>query len=434
MPPPPLQPAPYQPRSPVVVTSQPYAQSMTPVPRQTPMPHPPPQPPVAQSPRPIPHHMNSQMHTPVAPPSPAPTPKQDQGQAPTPPTQEQTPPPQPSSRRQSAAFNPLAAQPEYKVPFYPILPWYSHPNTAFPPRAAGKRRRRQNMRDVQGVALPAKDEEAGNAEDGTVQAPPSEASTVAPPSEQETPSTSQTPSESDATSASTPATPAHPNIPSPKTTPTQTQHTRRDTRTAIAVPNIPGIARTKQSPPAVDKQRPPAASAGGASATVDAPIAPQGAPTLGDAPVVKTDGTQVTEEAVETSKTPPPKPAPKSWADLVRRNNPGAATAAATNGVTLTNGASLPKSASLADALRQYSVDTDRKLAFLEPRGLVNTGNMCYMNSVRHVVVSDQNASANIRPRFCKFLYFVHHSIASWIRCASAPSTASKAIPPWSTH
>lgn len=44
------------------------------------------------------------------------------------------------------------------------------------------------------------------------------------------------------------------------------------------------------------------------------------------------------------------------------------------------------KSESMSDVLASLggeSVRYSEKIAFLEPRGLVNTGNMCYMNSVR---------------------------------------------------
>ena len=37
---------------------------------------------------------------------------------------------------------------------------------------------------------------------------------------------------------------------------------------------------------------------------------------------------------------------------------------------------------SLAEALRAYRVGGGEKISFLEPRGLINPGNMCYMNSV----------------------------------------------------
>jgi ubiquitin carboxyl-terminal hydrolase 10 len=40
----------------------------------------------------------------------------------------------------------------------------------------------------------------------------------------------------------------------------------------------------------------------------------------------------------------------------------------------------------LAEALIALdNAEEDSKVAFLEPRGLKNTGNMCYMNSVSHI-------------------------------------------------
>jgi ubiquitin carboxyl-terminal hydrolase 10 len=36
----------------------------------------------------------------------------------------------------------------------------------------------------------------------------------------------------------------------------------------------------------------------------------------------------------------------------------------------------------MAEALRAFRVGHPEKLKFIEPRGLINTGNMCYMNSV----------------------------------------------------
>lgn len=93
-------------------------------------------------------------------------------------------------------------------------------------------------------------------------------------------------------------------------------------------------------------------------------------------------------KSAETVTSSPIKATPKSWADLVR--TPGQNLAARTVQVpseltTQTNGFAPAKAASLADALSSYSVKENNesaKTAFLEPRGLVNTGNMCYMNSV----------------------------------------------------
>lgn len=219
------------------------------------------------------------------------------------------------------------------------------------------------------MVIPRRTTAEEEAQEQTLEDASSETSTIAAPSEPETPATSHAPSESDSSQVSTPATPAPAGLSSPKATVTPTQHTRRDTRTAIAVPNIPGIQRPKPSPPVADKQE-----------TV---LLPTEATTtaLEEQKAVPAEGDKDVEEDTKLP-SPPPKPAPKSWADLVKRNNAAAASAGAqTNGV-MPIGPSLPKSASLAEALRQYSTQIDPTLSFLEPRGLVNTGNMCYMNAV----------------------------------------------------
>lgn len=374
--PPPQQPQPpYQPRSPMVVTSQPHPQSRTPVTRQTPMPPPVLHSHAAPSPAPMPQQIHQQHYqTPQAPPSPAPTPKHEEVSQQETFTETETPAPAPPSRQQSQAQNPLSFPPEHKTPFYPQLPWYSIADgqTAFPSRAMPRRRKRQNLHNtIDAVALPAREGTADEGQEQTaVEEPPSETSTIAAPSEPETPATSQAPSESEFTQVSTPATPAQASFSSPKATPTQT-HARRDTRTAIAVPNIPALPKSKTSPTAAERSDAPPASTDDSTPTPDAQAV---APAAAEQPAVPD------EQA--TPKTPPPKPAPKSWADLVRTKAAPGVAAPQTNGNVITNGAPLSKSASLAEALKQYSVQSDAALSFLEPRGLVNTGNMCYMNSV----------------------------------------------------
>jgi ubiquitin carboxyl-terminal hydrolase 10 len=90
--------------------------------------------------------------------------------------------------------------------------------------------------------------------------------------------------------------------------------------------------------------------------------------------------------AEETPKASPPKPAaPKSWAELLRAKNAPAAAqpVPVSNGaVAAPNGPVVPKNTTLADILASFSVDSGKKVSFIEPRGLVNTGNLCYMNSV----------------------------------------------------
>lgn len=189
---------------------------------------------------------------------------------------------------------------------------------------------------------------------------------MAATSARETPATSQAPSESDFTQVSTPTTPAQASTSSPKPSGASAQqHARKDTRTAIAVPNIGGLPKAKGTPTSTEKQA-PAASA-------------ETTPVQAEAAAV--DGTA--ETAPADVPTSPPKPAaPKSWADLVRTKEAKTKSAAQANGTAVQNGVqSVPKSAPLAEALRQHTVTNDN-LSFLEPRGLVNPGNMCYMNSV----------------------------------------------------
>jgi ubiquitin carboxyl-terminal hydrolase 10 len=189
---------------------------------------------------------------------------------------------------------------------------------------------------------------------------------VAATSARETPATSQAPSESDFAQVSTPTTPAQAATSSPKPSSASTQqHARKDTRTAIAVPNIGGLPKAKSTPTSAEKQ-PPVASA-------------EATPAQAEAAAV--DGTNESAPA-DVPKSPPKPAAPKSWADLVRSKEAKIASAAQANGTAVQNGAqSVPKSAPLAEALRQHTV-TNENLSFLEPRGLVNPGNMCYMNSV----------------------------------------------------
>ena len=262
------------------------------------------------------------------------------------------------------------------------------------------------MDSIDGVALPDRSAQEQVPEE-LLDAQSSEASTVAAPSEPETPATSHAPSETDG-AQTTPVVPAEEPVVSPKATPkqSQAQHVRRDTRTAVAIPIIPGLARAKASSPSAEKMQ--------ESVT---PKSEKSAPST-DEQKSETAETLSTSASDTATVTMPPKLAPMSWAAMARRNAP-ASSAGIPQGGAVVNGVSLPKSASLADALKQYSVQNDTRLSFLEPRGLVNTGNMCYMNSVCFLF-PDSWRPILICVRFSKFLYFVHRSITSWTRFDSA--------------
>jgi ubiquitin carboxyl-terminal hydrolase 10 len=228
--------------------------------------------------------------------------------------------------------------------------------------------------EEEGLALPSRDqaveedvaETTEEVEDGeqtpTEEPTESLASTAAIPSDAEvdTPSTSHPPSEVDLTHVTTPSA-----VPQPaQQSALATKHAR--TATIPAIPLIP--IKSAKAPSATSTTQKSAKSP--ASKTGDTPV-------------------EAGTDAEETPKASPPRPAaPKSWAELLRaKNAPAAAQAAAsappvTNGVVATNGTTVPRSNTLADVLASFSVDSEKKVTFLEPRGLVNTGNLCYMNSV----------------------------------------------------
>lgn len=213
------------------------------------------------------------------------------------------------------------------------------------------------------VALPSRG--AASTHEPAADVDQSDVSTVAAPSQtqsaQETPATSQAPSEADPSTAATSSVPADASKP---TTP-QSQ-AKRDSKPAVPIiPAVPVIATAKPKTASYETAPSPGAPADQFITAADA-AAPQAA-----------------EAEPAEPAAPAPKAAPKSWADLVRSKNAAAAAAsAAVNGAGLANGAAPSRASTLAEALKQFNVGSDEKIAFLEPRGLVNTGNMCYMNSV----------------------------------------------------
>jgi ubiquitin carboxyl-terminal hydrolase 10 len=217
------------------------------------------------------------------------------------------------------------------------------------------------------------------------------ASTAAVPSDAEvdTPSTSHPPSEVDlthvATQSATPA-PAQHAATAPK-------HTRNAT-----IPAVPLIPFKSAKPPSATSTT---------QKSVKSPSASQLAPQKID------EGTDVapasSADAEETPKGSPPKPAPpKSWAELLRAKNAPAAVQPPVvpngNGVVVVEAPAVPRSNTLADVLASFSVESEKKASFLEPRGLVNTGNLCYMNSVRKLPGSATPAWL-ILHRFFKFFF-----------------------------
>lgn len=108
----------------------------------------------------------------------------------------------------------------------------------------------------------------------------------------------------------------------------------------------------------------------------------------------------VQQEAIPLAPVTRP-PAPSSWANLFAKTP--VAQVIGTNGNAADEASSIaadsdaaaaatevigapfvkPSTSSVVDAINAYRVKAPEAIPFLEPRGLINTGNMCYMNSVR---------------------------------------------------
>lgn len=231
------------------------------------------------------------------------------------------------------------------------------PEITFP---AGPPFRRRNIRPMPDrVQFPPKDGRwiIGDRKGQFVKPKSGNANTVAPIiSEPQTPTTSIPLSDGHSTQATTPS-------PTPKS---QTQ--KKDAKPAIPiVPVVPVASRHEPK---------------------DTSIAGSETPKSTTATTVSENGSAPVADDV-AKPTSPVRSAPKSWADLVRSKN--AARASGAPAPSDSNALALQKSESLADVLSSLGEDVSQysdKIAFLEPRGLINTGNMCYMNSILQILVS----------------------------------------------
>lgn len=197
----------------------------------------------------------------------------------------------------------------------------------------------------------------------------------------ETPSTAQPLSEE--TTSTTPTTPSSllkdPALPAASAIPSQTKPPPRHTAAVPIVPVVPKPASRASSGAAVSDQN--VVGSPEAKSVLDDFALPS--------TTISREEATNPEDPDTKSTSQPVKNAPKLWTGLFKAPTGGNTTATG-NGIQAnpsvlvsTSTFSKTNSESLADALRAFNASAaDAKLAFIKPRGLVNTGNMCYMNSV----------------------------------------------------
>lgn len=218
----------------------------------------------------------------------------------------------------------------------------------------------------------------------------------------------------------------------------------RSTTPRSAIPVVPVV-------PAVPKSSPKAARASTADKATEDSRAAASQAEEAEATAADPGASDQPQQEEKASPKPAARRPVSSWSALFAR--PGASASksqsgadgsshGSANGVSSAHGgqaangdaARSPGNASpISAALRAYRVGTPQKIKFIEPRGLINIGNMCYMNSVGFCQLRRLFAfwGLTFGTRFFKFFFTVSHFTISWTKSLRGCLSASRARRPF---
>ncbi|PGH15499.1 hypothetical protein AJ80_05516 [Polytolypa hystricis UAMH7299] len=265
--------------------------------------------------------------------------------------------------------------------FQPPLPWLSVPEAPFPAKVPRRRRKARALQSSSvAVEFRVKHEQATEKVEETTQLAES---LIPEASEPQTPTTSQPTSELGLPQPTTPSSAA----PTPATS--RAQPAVPPTNAARPLAPVVPVVPIFPSSPSASKQPQSAAAPRDSATPKSGPAEAADSQSGQDVSVDVPQPAESTPAAEESPKPAAVRAPPKSWADLVRTkaSTTGPNAIAASTGVS---GPAVSRSESLVDVLSSLGSTYEQfgsKIAFVEPRGLVNTGNMCYMNSILQILV-----------------------------------------------